>query len=459
MSMKKWVPYVALMVLTALLTGALVALLLNIRERKEEARSRHVEVVRLTEETIDPAVWGRDFPREYDGYKKTAASTHTHYGGSEGVSKLDLDPRLKTIFAGYAFSVDYNPRRGHAYSLIDQHETLRTKNYNQPGSCLQCHAGGIRQIYEKVGNGDLQAGFEKVSAMPLKDAWQYAEHPVACIDCHDPETMNLRVTRPGFMNAIKQLKRHEGVKDYDPNTMASRQEMRTFVCAQCHVEYYCGPKETLFYPWNNGLKVEEIESYYDNYTFKDGHRFYDWKHEITGAEVLKAQHPEFEMWSQGVHARSGVACADCHMPYVREGATKVTDHYIRSPLLNVSRACLQCHHFDEKEMLDRVENIQGTNRKLLDRSEDALVQLIDKTAEAKKRGASEGDLTPIYELQRKAQWRSDFVNAENSMGFHPPQEAPRILAESIDYARQGEVAVQSILDRLPSAKGSGAANR
>lgn len=450
--MKKLLPYLLVVALTALLMGVLVAFLLNIRERKEEAKSRHVEVVPLTEETIDPAIWGRDFPREYDGYKKTSISTHTHYGGSEGISKLDADPRLKTIFAGYAFSVDYNPRRGHHYSLIDQQETLRTKQFNQPGSCLHCHVGGIRQIYERVGNGDVQAGFEQVSAMPLKEAWQYAEHPVACIDCHDPQTMNLRVTRPGFLNAIKLLKQKDGVTDYNPNTDASRQEMRTFVCAQCHVEYYCGLKTTLFYPWNNGLKVEEIEAYYDQYTFKDGHRFFDWKHAITGAEVLKAQHPEFELWSQGVHARSGVACADCHMPYMREGATKVTDHYVRSPLLNVSRACLQCHHFTEQEMLDRVDTIQNQTRKLLDRSEDALVVLITKVAEVKQRGASERDLAPILELQRKAQWRSDFINAENSMGFHAPQEAARILAEAIDYARQGEVLVQSLLERLPVAE-------
>lgn len=448
--MKKIIPYIVIVFLTALLTGLLVAFLLNVYERKQESKSRYIEITKLTEDTVDPAIWGRDFPREYDGYKKTSISTHTHYGGSEGISKLDQDPRLKTIFAGYAFSVDYNPRRGHYYSLEDQKETLRTKNFKQVGACLHCHTGGLKKIYDTVGNGDMHAGFEKVSAMPLQEAWKYAEHPVACIDCHDPATMDLRVTRPGFLDGIKALKEKEGVKDYNPNTMASRQEMRTFVCAQCHVEYYCGPKATLFYPWNNGLKVEEIEAYYDNYKFKDGHRFYDWKHEATGAEVLKAQHPEFELWSQGVHSKSGVACADCHMPYMREGATKITDHYVRSPLLNVSRACLQCHHFTEKEMLDRVESIQDKNRKLLDRSEDALVALIQKIVEAKKLGAAEEELMPIYEFQRKAQWRSDFINAENSMGFHAPQEAARILGESIDYARQGEVLVQAILSRLTS---------
>jgi len=448
--MNKIFSYGLIMVLTALLTGALVAFLLNIRERKEEGRVRNVDIVQLNEEITDPAVWGVNYPREYDGYKKTSIVTHTRFGGSEGISKLDSDPRLKTIFAGYAFSVDYNNRRGHYYSLLDQQETLRTKNFKQTGACLQCHAGGLKQIYEKAGNGDLMAGFEKVCAMPLKDAWQYASHPVACVDCHEPKTMGLRVTRPAFLNGIKVLKEKEGVKDYDPNAMASRQEMRTYVCAQCHVEYYCGPKATLFYPWNNGLKIEEIESYYDSYTFKDGHRFYDFKHELTGAEVVKAQHPEFEMWSQGVHARSGVACADCHMPYMREGATKVTDHHVQSPLLNVARACLQCHHFTEREMLERVNTIQDRNMKLLSRAEDALVSLISRVVEVKKQGVSEELLVPVYALQRKAQWRADFVNAENSMGFHAPQEAARILGEAIDYARQGELLAQALFIKTSS---------
>ena len=142
--------------------------------------------------------------------------------------------------------------------------------------------------------------------------------------------------------------------------------MRSFVCGQCHVEYYCGPKTTLFYPWNNGLKVEQIESYYDAFKFPDGHDFYDWTHAETGASVLKAQHPEFEMWSQGIHARSGVACADCHMPYKREGAMKVSDHWVRSPLLNISRACQACHPYPETEIQGRVEAIQDRTHALLE---------------------------------------------------------------------------------------------
>ena len=436
--MRKFIGYFIVILVTALATWMIAALLTNIQERKVEGRWRQQKVVELAEDTVDPVIWGKNFPREYDGYKQTVDTVRTRYGGSEAFSKLDEDPVWKRIFAGYAFGVDYREERGHAYSLNDQKETLRAKQFKQPGACLHCHAGGMKQIYEKVGDGDLMAGFAKVNAMPLEEAWKFAEHPVACTDCHDPQTMELRVTRPGFLNAIKELKKLDGIENYDPNKMATRQEMRTFVCAQCHVEYYFkGPEKMLTYPWHKGLKVEEIEAYYDEV----GHK--DWVHAETGAPVLKAQHPEFEMWSQGIHSRSGVACADCHMPYKREGALKVTDHHIRSPLLNVSRSCLPCHHFSEREMLDRAEAIQTRTKALLDRAEIALVALIDDIVNAKGRGVSEEALKPAYEMQRKAQFRLDFVSAENSMGFHAPQEAARILAEAIDYARQGQLLVQT----------------
>ena len=173
--------------------------------------------------------------------------------------------------------------------------------------------------------------------------------------------MELRVTRPGFILGIQALaagtapvphlesieRWRNGIRatPYDPNVDASRQEMRSFVCGQCHVEYYCGPKTTLFYPWNNGLKVEQIESYYDATRSRTVTASTTGSTRKRAREVLKAQHPEFETWSQGIHARSGVACADCHMPYKREGAMKVSDHWVRSPLTNISRACQVCHPY------------------------------------------------------------------------------------------------------------------
>jgi nitrite reductase (cytochrome c-552) len=207
----------------------------------------------------------------------------------------------------------------------------------------------------------------------------------------------------------------------------------------------------LTFPWGKGLRVEDIEAYWDATKFPDGSAFYDYEHKETGAHVLKAQHPEFELWNQGIHARSGVSCADCHMPYMREGATKISDHWVRSPLLNVNRACQTCHRFPEAELLSRVDAIQQRNHDLLERGGQALVGLLDAVAAARARGATAEQLAPALALQRKAQWRLDFIAAENSMGFHAPQEAARVLGEAIDHARQGQIAALTATGAAPAA--------
>jgi nitrite reductase (cytochrome c-552) len=442
----------------ALAAAGGVALLVNILERKQEAKNPFYRVVDLTDETEDPAVWGKNFPMQYDGYRRTVDQVRTRFGGSEALprtptqadprsvaaqSRLEEDPRLKTMWAGYAFARDFREDRGHAYMLDDQTYTERQIVVKQPGTCLHCHAS-VYVPYKKLGEGDLIKGFEKMNQMPFPEARTLVTHPVACIDCHAPDTMQLRVTRPGFIEGIRAFKASQGTKDYDVNTMATRQEMRTFVCGQCHVEYYFkGPEKRLVYPWAKGLKVEEILAYYDEAKFKD------WVHAESGAEVLKAQHPEFELWSQGIHARSGVACADCHMPYTREGALKISDHHVRSPLLNINRACQTCHKWPEAELKARVETIQERTFRLRNLALDALVGLIGDIKGARGAGATDADLAPARDFQRRAQFFLDFVEAENSTGFHAPQEAARILGESINFSRQGQIAVR---DRKTSRK-------
>jgi len=458
--------YGATILIVALLTVGVMFLLQNINQRKEEAKQNVFRVVELSEETIDPAEWGKNYPRQYDGYLRTVDTTRTRHGGSEAFQKLDEDPVWRTIFAGYAFGVDYREERGHAYMLSDQDITERVKVVKQPGACLHCHAAVIPAYQQKgieAGIPDDEAhrpeqimkGFEIVSAMPYTMARPLVDHPVSCGDCHDPESMQLRVTRPGFLNGIQALARSDvplphlpsierwrqagSEGEYDANLIATRQEMRSFVCGQCHVEYYFkGEGKLVTYPWDNGLQVEQIEAYYNEV----GHK--DWTHKTSGANVLKAQHPEFEMWSQGIHARSGVACADCHMPYKREGAIKVSDHHIRSPLLNVAAACQTCHNFPEDEMQARAETIQDRTAALMNRAEEAVSALIQDLEKAQTAGIPADSLAAAQELQRKAQWRLDFVSAENSMGFHAPQEAARILGEAIDYARQGQLVIANL---------------
>jgi nitrite reductase (cytochrome c-552) len=435
----------------ALATVVGVALLMNIFERKQEARNPFYRVVELTDDTEDPAVWGKNFPLQYDDYRRTVDQVRTRFGGSEALprtptradprtvvaqSKIEEDPRLKTMWAGYAFAKDFREERGHAYMLDDQIFTERQQAAKQPGTCLQCHAS-LYVPYRKAGNGDLIKGFERMNQMPYAEARKLVSHPVACIDCHDSSTMQLRVTRPGFIEGIRAFKATQGAQGYDVNAQATRQEMRAYVCGQCHVEYYFkGPEKRLVYPWAKGLKVEEIQAYYDEAQFKD------WTHADTGAPVLKAQHPEFEMWNQGIHARSGVTCVDCHMPYKREGALKISDHHVRSPLLNVNRACQGCHRWPEEELKARVETIQQRTYKLRNVAMDALMGLIGDLKAAKAAGKTDQELAAAQTFQRKAQFYLDFVEAENSTGFHAPQEAARILGESIDFSRQGQIVLR-----------------
>lgn len=506
----------SLLLLVMLVTGGVTYLLVTIFEHRQEARTPFVRVVEVNEVSTDPVPWGANWPLQFDSYRRTVDVTHTQYGGSSAMpeSKLDEHPWLRRLYAGYAFSIDYREARGHAYMLYDQEVTERVTKRKQSGSCLHCHASVV-PMYRRLGleaagvTADAQTlgadfhwpavmeGFRIAAGMDYSTA--HAEllrtpdgtagdnqplfpggtppavasaeaspaavpeghphvgqaHPVSCLDCHDPQTMQLRITRPGFVLGIAALARSEASvphlpsigrwragnrrEDYDPNRDASRQEMRSFVCGQCHVEYYCATKETLFFPWDKGLKVEQIEATFDQHVFPDGTAFHDYVHAETGAPVYKAQHPEFELWSQGIHARSGVSCADCHMPYERQGAMKVSSHWVRSPMLNINKSCQICHNVPEAELRERVETIQSRTVGLIERAAAAMTDMLDEIRAAQAAGATAEQLAPIFTLQKQAMWRLDFISSENSRGFHADQEAARVLGESIDYSRQAQV--------------------
>jgi nitrite reductase (cytochrome c-552) len=443
--------YLLVVVMSALAVIAGLALLLNIFQRRQEARNPFYRVVELNDRVEDPAIWGKNFPLQFDLYSRTVDQQRTRYGGSEALprtpddadpravvsqSRLEEDGRLRTIWAGYAFAVDFREERGHAYMLEDQTYTQRQQVVQQPGTCLHCHAS-VYVPYMKLGDGDLMAGFEKMNQMPFQEARTHVTHPVSCIDCHDSQTMALRITRPGFIEGIRALKATQGVQDYDVNTMATRQEMRAYVCGQCHVEYYFqGPEKRLVYPWAKGIRPEQMLDYYDEQGFRD------WSHAQTGSPLLKAQHPEFELWNQGIHARSGVTCADCHMPYQRQGGLKISDHHVRSPLLNINRACQTCHRWSEEELLYRAETTQGRTFLLRDLAMESVVQLVGDLEAAIAAGKTDQQLAEARNFHRRAQFLLDFVEAENSMGFHAGQEATRILGKSINYARLGQVSLR-----------------
>ncbi|MDO5499652.1 MAG: ammonia-forming cytochrome c nitrite reductase subunit c552 [Propionibacteriaceae bacterium] len=449
-SKRKWLlPAAIFLVVGGLIAVGVLALLMNIFERRGEGQQPYFKVAEVDDQTYDSAVWGQNFPRQYEGWKATEEMpedtrqpqepTATDPRTYTAKSKLAADPRMVTMWQGYAFSVEYNKPRGHAYMLEDQRLVRRITEFNQPGACLNCHTS-LPEVLDTMGNGDRAAGWAAMNKAPYGEATEFAKHPVGCIDCHDPQTMALRITRPAFVEGIKEYKAGQGIIDFDVNTMATPQEMRSFVCAQCHVEYYFeGEGKTLTFPWDKGLKADDALAYYDE------HGFSDFTHTLTGAEVVKAQHPDFETWAQGVHSKAGVTCADCHMPYKREGAQKITDHQVASPMRTddtINTACLTCHGQTPQYMRDRVAGLRSIYEPTKDVAFDALTQLIYDIEEATKNGTPEDRIEAARGYQRKAQFFMDYVVSENSEGFHAPEYTNRLLNDVTDASRRGQMALR-----------------
>jgi nitrite reductase (cytochrome c-552) len=375
-------------------------------------------------------VWGENFPREYETYLSTRdTSFRSRFGGSAMRDILREDPRNVILWAGYAFSRDYNQARGHYYAIEDVRKTLRTA-VPQPATCWTCKSTDVPRVMSAMG----PAAFYRSTWAEMGP--EIVNH-IGCQDCHDPKTMNLRITRPALAEAWSR-------QGKDINA-ATHQEMRSLVCAQCHVEYYFKGKEEkyLTFPWDNGYSADQMEQYYDSV------QHVDFVHKLSKTPILKAQHPDYELYRTGIHAQRAVACADCHMPYRSEGGVKFTNHWMRSPLASVATSCQVCHRESEDELRKNVYDRQEKVKELLLIAEDALVRAHLEAEFAWSRGATEESMKPILQLIRHAQWRWDWVAAANGVGFHSPAEALRALGTSIQKSQEAHAE----LVRLLAARG------
>jgi nitrite reductase (cytochrome c-552) len=430
--MKKYMTLIlvgTILVLAVVLVGVLMFM------RNQPPQQRAFEpLVEIKAMEPDSSLWGQNFPNQWSTFQKTATNNvDTTYAGSSQFSWLERDPRQVILFAGYPFSKDYNDDRGHANALEDVRNTGRLNldpddPKHTPGTCYSCKSSNNPALWGEMG----MAEFDKMSFMEIGAR---IEEPIGCANCHEAGTMRLIVTNPALDEALKA----QG-KDW---TTFTRQEMRTVVCANCHVEYYFkGDGKYLTFPWAKGTKVEDIISYYEEAGFKD------WDYPEAGTPMLKAQHPEYEFFTaDSTHFKAGVSCADCHMPYASEGATKYSSHDVHSPLLNPEQACGQCHT-DTEYVVRRVNLIQEQVAGTKQNTEDALVDAINaiKLAAANPE-ADAALLDRARNLHRKAQFMWDFISAENSTGFHNPEYALKVLAESTDLARQAQMlAAQSVND-------------
>lgn len=368
---------------------------------------------------ISPEPWAAVFPVQYASFKKTELDYgKTPFGGSTPYDKLEANPFRRRAWAGNPFELEYNAARGHHWAQIDQQQSRRSLERDQPAGCIHCHAAEAPGLV-------AEHGWEDFHKLRFNDLREHLHHGTSCLDCHAPVTMELRISRPAFSQALER-------RGVDLNAI-TRQEMRSFVCAQCHSEYYLrDPLQDLVLPWDKGLRVEEIERYYDDLGFSD------WTHRETGAPLIKVQHPEFEFYSTSEHYASGVSCVDCHMPRDRSTGGLITDHWIRSPLVNLQNACLNCHDSTPERLLERTIGIQQRTTELLGTAEVALGDLMDAIVAAQQAGAGDEILEKARRAHRAAQIRWDFIDAENSTGFHSPTEAVRILTRSVNIARQAE---------------------
>ena len=425
---KPWLGYVLYggTIVLVFLVGLLGS---TIIERRNESKQIVQNVKPIKDGESKNEVWGENYPREYETYLSTKdTSFASKHGGSTKIDMLERYPDLVVLWAGYAFSKDYNQSRGHYLAIKDIRNTLRT-DVPQPATCWTCKSPDVPRLMDQLGI----ASFYKKT---WKELGPEVVNSIGCQDCHDNKTMNLKISRPALVEAFQR----QG-KDI---TKSTHQEMRSLVCAQCHVEYYFKGKEEkyLTFPWDKGFTVEDMEKYYDEV------EHVDWVHKLSRAPMLKAQHPDYELYQMGIHSQRGLACADCHMPYKSEGGIKFTDHHVQSPLNNIANSCQVCHRESENILRNNVYDRQDKVFELGVLATNTIAKAHIEAKIAWDNGATEEQMKPILKLIRHAQWRWDFVGASHGGSFHAPLECARILGNSILKGQEALNLLTELLIRL-----------
>ena len=411
-----------------------------------------VKTVTIPDNEIDPQVWGKAYPEEYESWKKTEqpepAGKSKYKKGFDADSlnhdKLAEYPYLALLFNGWGFGVEYNEPKGHARMLRDQLE-VDASRLKSGGVCLSCKTPYAPQMEKQYGADYYKLPFKEVlDKIPEKDKTL----GVACVDCHDNKDMSLKISRGFTLGAALDSMGVDRAK-------LTRQEMRSVACAQCHVTYDI-PKDKemhsvgLFFPWQGStwgnITIENIIA-----KIRSDDSYKEWKQNVTGFKLAFIRHPEFEFFSNNsVHWKAGAACADCHMPYERVGVHKVSDHRVMSPLKNDMRACMQCHAESADWLREQVIAIQDRTVSLLMRSGYATAtaaKLFELVHKAQENGTviDQALYDQAKEYYEEAFYRCLFIGAENSVGFHNPTEALRILGDSIAFATKSEALLRQAL--------------
>lgn len=411
---------------------------------------------KLSSDEIRNSAFKPEFPLQYSYYEKNNESqVMTEYNGSVNYNKHNnvdplpegykhAQPYLKNLWLGYPFSYEYRAARGHTYAVEDFLNIDRINRYGEkgglPGTCWNCKGPKVLEWHKEKGDD-----FWATDVNEMRDKLDVKDHTIGCANCHDPATMELRLYSVPLQDYLKSKN-----KDFK---QLSRNEKRALVCGQCHVEYYFldksfGPAKKPKFPWDNGFNPEDMYTYYltAGETKVKGFEgnFTDWVHPVSKTPMLKAQHPEYEVWINGTHGAAGVTCADCHMNYVRtDDKKKISSHWWTSPLKDPEvRACRQCHSDKTPEFLR--ERVLFTQKKTFDqlliaqeisvKAHEAVRLALEYTGE---KAANYEDLViQAQQMVRKGQFFWDYVSAENSVGFHNPAKALDTLASSQQYSQK-----------------------
>lgn len=404
-----------------------------------------VKTVTIPDGEIDPELWGKAYPEEFESWKKTnepePAGKSKYKKGFDAdhitYDKLAEYPYMAVLFNGWGFGVEYNEPKGHARMVRDQLE-VDASRLKSGGVCLSCKSPYSVQLQKQLGEDYYKKPYKEILAMiPEKNR----ELGVACIDCHDNKDMGLKLSRGYTLGAALDAMKVDQSK-------LTRQEKRTAVCAQCHVTYNI-PKNKemqsvgLFFPWQGSswgaITIENIIK-----VIRSDDSYREWKQNVTGFKMGFIRHPEFELFSnKSTHWKAGASCADCHMPYTKVGVKKISDHRVMSPLKNDMKACMQCHTQTAEWLKGQVTTIQDRTISLQIRAGNATAGLA-KLFEATHKAQAGGKVIDkaLYDKARdfyeEAFYRSLFIGAENSVGFHNPTEAMRVLGDSIAFASKAE---------------------
>ena len=371
------------------------------------------------------------YPLEYESYMKNnmGGKSPTGYGGSDpGVSYLEMQPEMLENFKGYKFALQYDVARGHTHAGEDFLNTKRLPG--QKGSCITCKGSYMYDVYFKQSGWDYASKPINDVIAPIKD-----DEWFGCSSCHDPETMELRVYQQGFVDAMAR----RGVEVNN----APHNDKRAYVCAQCHNEYYFKAEDgRVDHPWDNGLEPEDEFQFYQSGqagAFKG-----DWKQPDSQTMMLKAQHPDFEIWATSVHAENGVTCVDCHMPYMRKDGQKYTSHWMTSPLKTVQESCLKCHDESAQTLINRVKTIHDNNYKLQRLAGQAVSEAHLAIKAAMDAGVPTEQLDGARLKLREASFYWDWIAAENGNGFHNPDKCMRVSGEAIDLAHKAKAEADAL---------------